>query len=183
MTGSHLILRPATAQEVYYVHELNAAAWAGALDVETYHDREQTLASTPLTRNGGLSTWVLVDPADDPHKILSSCETTKKQALISTPRINGDTVSTVRQVTAHGVGSVFTPEEHRGKGYAGTMLQLLAESLKRGNASYIVGCKEEKKERHDLVCSLDLNRNSMPGLVGNRTSPRISNFLQSKRAL
>jgi hypothetical protein len=171
MTGSHLILRPATAQEIWNIHDLNSASWAGDLDVETYHAREQTLASTPLTRNGGLSAWVLVDPADDPHKILSSCETTRKDALVSIPHVDGNTFSTVKRVTAHGVGSVFTPEEHRGKGYAGIMLQLLAQTLKKENAEgfsvlysdigkvsvfvYIEHCKGRK----DMVrCSLGLSQ-------------------------
>lgn len=132
MTGSHLILRPATAKEVHYIHDLNSSAWAKDLTVEKYHAREQTLASTPLTRNGGLSAWVLVNP-EDPHEVLSSCETIKKGAFVSSLPANGDDVSSVKQVTAHGVGSVFTPVEHRGNGYARTMLQLLAETLRKGN--------------------------------------------------
>jgi len=132
MTGSHLLLRPATADEIHHIHDLNSASWAGDLDVETYHARERTLASTTLTGNGGILSWVLVNPAD-PDKILSSCETIKKDALISQPLIKQDSPSTVRAVAAHGVGSVFTPSDQRGNGYAGVMLRLLAETLKRGN--------------------------------------------------
>jgi hypothetical protein len=167
MTGSHFILRPATAQEIYHLHDLNSASWAGDLDVETYHAREQTLASTPLTRNGGLSAWVLVDPADDPHKVLSSCETTRKDALMSMPHVDGNCFSTVKQVTAHGIGSVFTPAEHRGKGYAGIMLQLLAQALKKGNADGFsvlysdigkVSLLAIKKRRDMALCSLGLSQ-------------------------
>ncbi|KAF8534583.1 hypothetical protein BDD12DRAFT_755913, partial [Trichophaea hybrida] len=94
--------------------------------------RERVLASTQLTRNGGISSWVLINPAD-PHKILSSCETIKKDALISEAPVNSGRASMVRRVTAHAVGSVFTPTEQRGNGYAANMLRLLAETMKRGN--------------------------------------------------
>lgn len=148
MTGSPQTLRPATAEEIAYIRTLNAASWAGDLDVKTYHDRERVLASTPLTRNGGISSWVLVDPAADPHDILSSCETIKKRAFVSLPPPHpadvgpaggdgpgdgDDTTCLVSLVMAHGVGNVFTPPQHRGNGYAKTMLRLLAEALKRGS--------------------------------------------------
>jgi len=133
MTGSHLVLRPATTKEVHYIHDLNSSVWAGGLTVEMYHARERTLASIPLTRNGGWSAWVLVN-SEELWEVLSSCETIKKDAFVSRLPVNGGVASSVKQVTAHCVGNVFTPVEHRGKGYAGIMLQLLAETLRDGNA-------------------------------------------------
>lgn len=133
MTVSQLVLRPATPQESDHIHKLNAASWAGELDVETYHARERLLASTPLTRNGGLKCWVLVNPDNNLSKILSSCETITKNAFISAPPVGDRITSTVVTVKADAVGSVFTPVEQRGNGYARTMLQLLREMLMRKN--------------------------------------------------
>ncbi|KAI5804991.1 hypothetical protein EDC01DRAFT_641664 [Geopyxis carbonaria] len=132
MTISQYRLRPATAYEIIWVHDLNAASWAGDLSVQIYHKRERLLASQPLCRNGGLSSWVLVDPAED-HKVLSSCETIKKDAFVSRPPIDGELKPEVETVVAHAIGSVFTPMEHRGQGYAGIMLQQLSDMLSRGN--------------------------------------------------
>lgn len=138
MTGSPLILRPATDEEIAYIRTLNAASWAGDLDVKTYHDRERVLSSTALTRNGGISCWVLVNPAE-PYNILSSCETIKKHALVSLPPPSpadvgpGDATHLISPVAAHVIGNVFTPLKHRRNGYAGAMLRLLAETLKHGS--------------------------------------------------
>lgn len=131
MTGSQFLLRPATPAEIDFLCGLNSVEWAGDLDVETYRLREQTLASTTLCKNGGISTWVLVNPSDDPNKLLSSCETIKKEAFIAKPPVNGNMWSEVVEVVAPAIGCVFTPIEHRGKKYAGHMLQMLAESLMR----------------------------------------------------
>ena len=133
MTVSQFVLRAATPEEIDRIHDLNAASWAGDLTVEKYHDRERTLAATSLTRNGGLASWVLVNPADNPNKILTSCETIKKDALVARPPVNGGVVSMVKHVAAHAIGSVFTPVEQRGKGYARVMLQMLAERSRKGN--------------------------------------------------
>jgi len=135
MTGPSLILRPATLQEIDHIHELNSAAWAGDLTVQQYHAREHTLSSQPLTRKGGLRNWVLVDPNDEKQQILSSSETIRKAALVATPSADGEAHSSVEQVVAHGIGSVFTPPKQRGHGYAKTMLTLLAETLKKENGS------------------------------------------------
>ena len=40
---------------------LNAAEWRGALKLPAYLRREQVLSETDMTRNGGISYWILVD--------------------------------------------------------------------------------------------------------------------------
>lgn len=52
---------------------------------------------------------------------------------MSNPPIDGQNVVPVEEVVAHGIGSVFTPPECRGKGYARIMLTLLGERLKYHN--------------------------------------------------
>lgn len=136
MTGpeSPYALRPATAAEIDYIRNLNAEMWAKDLSVETYHERERTIGSTTLTRNGGIRSWVLVNPnSDRPNDILSSCETIRKHTLISRPPAPGTKEARVSEADAQGIGSVFTPKEHRGRGYAGILMALLKEKLMREN--------------------------------------------------
>lgn len=157
MTGSQFLLRPATPTEIDYIHDLNSAEWAGDLDVEAYHLREKVLSSTAACRNGGLSSWVLVNPSEDPNKVLSSCETIKKEAFISKPQVNGDLYSEVVEVVAQAIGAVFTPIEHRGKKYAGQMLRLLAETLARqDNKTFSVLFSDIGKVKRTSVMAIGL---------------------------
>ncbi|CCX29754.1 hypothetical protein FPQ18DRAFT_308091 [Pyronema domesticum] len=132
MTDSHLILRLATPTESRYIRDQNAASWAGDLPVETYHKREHVLASTALTRDGGIECWVLIDPSK-PSEVLTSCETIKKPAYLSRPPDNGDKICNVVEVYAHGLGSVYTPECQRKKGYCQEMLRLIKEHMMKEN--------------------------------------------------
>ncbi|KAF3935546.1 hypothetical protein ABW19_dt0202293 [Dactylella cylindrospora] len=128
----HLILRPATIPERHHTWTINKSSWKGILTDNAYYLREAHLSSQDLTRNGGITYWVLVDPAEpcdsecpqSPDHILSACETIRKPSLIV--RKNGE----IEDVICYGIGSVYTAERHRGKGYAKTMLQLLGHRLK-----------------------------------------------------
>jgi hypothetical protein len=77
--------------------------------------------------------WVLVDSSDSESAVLASCETIRKMAAMSYPQADSEKEVLVKEVTAYGIGSVFTPPECRGKGYAKTMLMMLAERLKGYN--------------------------------------------------
>lgn len=78
--------------------------------------------SQALTRNGGILHWVLVDKAK-PDVVLSTCETIRKGALVKYK--DGRIVRSV----SHVIGSVYTPLEHRGKGYGKAMLELVAKEI------------------------------------------------------
>jgi len=71
---------------------------------------------------------MLVDsPSTEP---LCACETfNRKRALVKTPGKQSEEVPVI------GVASVFTPSKSRGKGYAGTMMRLLSERLKKETGS------------------------------------------------
>lgn len=138
MTGSSYLLRPATPTEIESLRRLHVEMWAKGLDLDQYLARERTLQSATLTRDGGLQTWVLVDPSSStPNEILSSCETIQKDVVISRPRRDGNKCaggkSVIEEGKAHGIGSVFTPKGMRGRGYASVMLGLLSEMLEREN--------------------------------------------------
>ncbi|KAK7511499.1 uncharacterized protein IWZ02DRAFT_440349 [Phyllosticta citriasiana] len=113
-----------TEDERWAQWTINGNSWRGALSLEGYCRREQHLANQECTRNGRQSWWVLVDHSSQSprRRVLSGCETFRKTAIVSH---NGKT----KDVIVHGVGSVFCPPEHRGRGYAGRMMEELGKKL------------------------------------------------------
>lgn len=121
-----LELLPATPIEVQQICLLNQDEWRGPLSVEEYLDREDALREQDLTR-GTLTCWILTSPklpanADGSRPVLASCESLLKSAYIAR---NGK----VDQILTHGIGSVFTRPQHRGRGYAARMMTELAKQL------------------------------------------------------
>ena len=103
---------------------LNGVAWRGALALEAYLRREDYLSNQEATKDGGLTSWVLVNEHEDgSRQVLCGCETYRKRALVASH-------GRVKETVAHGVGSVFCPEDKRGRGYAGRMMEDLGEHLK-----------------------------------------------------
>ncbi|KAK5987966.1 hypothetical protein PT974_12102 [Cladobotryum mycophilum] len=113
--------------------------WGHGLTLQGYLDREAYLLTIPLARHGGITNWILTDTDTDAgtgtdsvstssavdRPVLASCETLRKRAIAR----GKDGI--VRDVWAHGVASVFTYEEFRGRGYAGKMMALLRDRLAR----------------------------------------------------
>jgi len=125
-----LLLTQPTSAEATEILKLNGASWRGALSLPAYVRREAHLANQAFTRDGGLTSWILVEgsaPHDPqtPRRILSSCETLRKRALVATSE------GRVEEVVCHGVGSVFCADELRGRGYAGRMMKELGKKLER----------------------------------------------------
>ncbi|KAL9114384.1 MAG: hypothetical protein Q9187_007469 [Circinaria calcarea] len=127
---------------------INGKSWRGALSLPAYLRREEHLANQPLTLNGGITYWILVDSSasfnsssspspstsadststnftSEQRIILASCETICRRALIATRG------KEVEEVVSHGVGSVFCREDFRGRGYAGRMMKELGKHLER----------------------------------------------------
>lgn len=118
----HLVV--ATPEEHLAQTHANSTEWRGPLNLETYLRREYHLFNQDLTKDGGLTAWMLVyqPEGQKERQVLCGCETIKKKALVGK---NGK----VEDVTVHGICSVFCPEEFRGKGYAGRMMKDLGERL------------------------------------------------------
>jgi GNAT superfamily N-acetyltransferase len=125
----NLELLPATPEERIEALRLNSAAWKGPLSVEKYIEREDHLLKQKLTRDGGLTIWILVDPRQPSgaRAILGSCETIRKPAFLA---YDGK----VEDIIAHGIGSVFVRPEFRGRGYAGRMMHELGKKLETWQA-------------------------------------------------
>ena len=142
-----LILTHPTPSERNATWTLNANNWGKALGLDNYLEREEHLLTAPLAENGGITHWILVDGSlpENERQILSSCESLRKPALIAKK-------GTVREVITHGIGSVFTQEECRGRGYAGRMLRELGPKLKTHQV------KEARKESIFSILYSDIGK-------------------------
>lgn len=123
----HLVL--ATPAEILQQLHHNSEEWRGALTLEAYLRREEVLSSQELTKDGGLTSWMLVQGEGQNRLVLCGCESIRKKALIA-----GSGAQGVEEVACHGVASVFTAHEFRGRGYAGRMMQELGPRLKEWDA-------------------------------------------------
>jgi hypothetical protein len=129
-TSSTLALVHPTKEELLVQSKLNGAIWRGALSLKEYLRREEVLSSQALTRDGGISFWILIDTevhnALDPDAKerlpLASCETYRKKAWVWR---NGK----IQETVAHGIGSVFCPSHLRKRGYAARMMQEVGRAL------------------------------------------------------
>ncbi|KAJ4225576.1 hypothetical protein NW759_005269 [Fusarium solani] len=153
VSSPSLILANPTSEERLRVWKATHPHWGPALTIEDYIRREDDNLEAPLARDGGVTSWILTDgnlPADG-RPILSSCETYKKRALVSSKE------GAVREGTAYGVASVFTFVECRGKGYASKMMSLLAEELRgrqqknQGDADFSVLWSDVGKKFYNAV--------------------------------
>lgn len=125
-TSPSLALVHPTAAEKLATWRLNSQIWCGRLSLEAYLRRESVLANQTLTRDGGITFWILIDtsaPTSTPRMILASCETYRKRALIAMGNAK------VEEVVSHGIGSVYCNPQLRGKGYAGRMMKEIGMKL------------------------------------------------------
>ncbi|KAM3440820.1 hypothetical protein MY4824_001947 [Beauveria thailandica] len=121
-----VVLAVASPSEQRHAWRATHPSWGRGLTLAQYLAREENLVTTALARDGGLTPWILTTATDSPRPVLSSCETLKKRAIVASP--DG---SSVTDVVAHGVASVFTEQRHRSRGYAGRMMALLGAELAR----------------------------------------------------
>ncbi|KAK6417364.1 hypothetical protein LTR95_017354 [Oleoguttula sp. CCFEE 5521] len=123
--SSEISLVVATPSENLAQTHANSVEWRGALSLDAYLKREALLLTQDLTRDNGLTAWMLVHtpPGSSERRVLCGCESIRKRALVKSG------TGVVREVVAHGVASVFCEESRRGRGYAGRMMELLGERL------------------------------------------------------
>lgn len=125
-----------TEEEQLIQSKLNGAEWRGALKLSAYLRREITLSQQALTKEGGITYWILVDtalkvnpldPTSGTRLPLASCETYRKKALAWRD-------GKLQEVVSHGVGSVFCGQHLRGRGYAQRMMKELRKALQTHQA-------------------------------------------------
>ncbi|KAL8814678.1 MAG: hypothetical protein Q9223_006117 [Gallowayella weberi] len=122
----NLELTQATPKECAKIWTYTSASWRDSLTVPVYLQEQLCLSNVPLARNGGMTTWILVekDLPPDQRRIFCSCESFLKRSLMSST--NGK----AEDVIIHGVASVFCPLEYRRRGYAARHMKELAKALR-----------------------------------------------------
>ncbi|KAM7186175.1 lysine acetyltransferase [Naviculisporaceae sp. PSN 640] len=123
-----LVLVEPTHAERLRVWTMTHPKWGAALTLDNYLGREVYLQTVPLAKEGGLTSWILTDRSlpPDERPILSSCESLRKRAIAASSDSSGEIVDGI----AHGIASVFTEPQFRGKGYASRMMKEVGEVLK-----------------------------------------------------
>lgn len=120
-----------TEEEQLIQSKLNGAEWRGALTPSAYLRREAILSQQALTKEGGITYWILVDTSlkNDPldpdsgtRLPLASCETYRKKALVWRN-------SKLKEIVSHGIGSVFCGQHLRKRGYAQRLMTELGKTL------------------------------------------------------
>jgi predicted GNAT family N-acyltransferase len=117
----------ATFSEHMQTSRLNGNEWRGPLTIEQYLKREKHLLAQDLTKDGKEVAWLLTSSRlpldqDGNRSILASCETIPMQAYSARD-------GKLKEVLIHGIGSVYTRSEHRGKSYASRMMTELGKKL------------------------------------------------------
>lgn len=117
----------ATQAEHMQTSRLNGDEWRGPLTIEQYLKREKHLLAQNMTKDGKEVAWILTSPTLPTDEygnraVLASCETIPVQAYVARD-------GRLQQTLAHGIGSVFTRPEHRGKSYASRMMIDLGKKL------------------------------------------------------
>lgn len=144
-----LVLVEPTHAERLRVWTMTHPKWGAALTLDNYLGREVYLQTVPLAKEGGLTSWILTDGSLSPDErpILSSCESLRKRAIAASST-SGEIVDGI----AHGVASVFTEPQFRGKGYASRMMKEVGEVLKKWQA------EDEKKTALFSVLYSDIGK-------------------------
>ncbi|ETS84226.1 hypothetical protein PFICI_02251 [Pestalotiopsis fici W106-1] len=121
-----------TSEECIHIWSSTAALWKDSLTVPLYVAEAEFLTTVPLAKDGGMTTWVLVDKNLPPHQrqVLCSCETFRKRALMSDDKGN------IEEVLVHGVASVFSPPAYRGRGYGIRHMKELSKVLRGWQAEH-----------------------------------------------
>ncbi|KAI1357747.1 hypothetical protein F5Y08DRAFT_142479 [Xylaria arbuscula] len=121
-----------TPQECIEIWSHTATSWRDSLTLRLYVEEAQYLATVPLAKDGGMSTWILVDKNLPPNErqIFCSCETFRKRSLASNECGN------IADGIVYGVASVFTPPKYRRRGYGTRHMKELAKALVGWQSEY-----------------------------------------------
>ncbi|KAG4438495.1 hypothetical protein IFR05_006018 [Cadophora sp. M221] len=125
---------PAECQQIW---TLIHPSWGDSLSLPDFLSESAYLLTVPLARDGNMTLWILVDRnlPPDQRPILASCETFKKSAVhVGAAAVTG-AEGEVRDVTLHGIASVYCDPKYRGRGYAQRMMKELGEVLRTWQVS------------------------------------------------
>ena len=121
-----LHLAQASSDECIKIWADTSASWRDSLSTSEYLQEQLYLTTVPLAKDGGMTTWILVERNDPPNhrRILCSCESFFKRSLMA------DANGNIEEVVIHGIASVFCPFKYRRRGYAARHMTELARVLR-----------------------------------------------------
>lgn len=121
-----------TTEENVKISTNTSVEWKHSLSVRDYLKECLFLETVPLAKDGGLTTWILVDKnlTPDQRPILCSCESFRKRSLVS------DSKGNVADTIVHGIASVFCPPAYRRRGFAKRMMTELSKALRSWQVEY-----------------------------------------------
>ncbi|ODQ68285.1 hypothetical protein NADFUDRAFT_68547 [Nadsonia fulvescens var. elongata DSM 6958] len=116
-----------TEKEVNNTRRVNYVEWGGGLSLNDYLAREEHLGNTKINSGTNLRTWGLYvqDSEGGEWERRSALETMLRPGAY---KVKGQPIK-VEDITTFSIGSVFTPEEHRGKGYAIQLFNQLTSTM------------------------------------------------------
>jgi hypothetical protein len=114
-----------TPDECAKIWTNTSESWRDSLTLPVYLQESLFLSTVPLAKDGGMTTWVLVEKnlPPDQRPILCSCESFLKRSLMS------DADGKIEEVIVHGIASVFCPPEYRRRGYAARHMTEVSKAL------------------------------------------------------
>lgn len=118
MTQGELTLTTATLEEWRLATRLNYGAWGKGVSLEDYIEREEFYLGKTQYATERRRGWSLKRNGDS----VSSCESYERDIYYVLP-----SETTIRTAKCQSIGSVFTPPEYRGLGYASTMMVILRD--------------------------------------------------------
>jgi hypothetical protein len=115
-----------TPNECVKISTNNSDSWRDSLTRPVFLQESLFLATVPLAKDGGMTTWILVEKnlPQDHRPIFCSCETFLKRSLMS------DADGKIEEVIVHGIASVFCPLGYRRRGYAARHMTEVAKALR-----------------------------------------------------
>jgi GNAT superfamily N-acetyltransferase len=129
-----LCLDQPTSAEQTQIWKLYAGKWGKVLPLPQYLEECNLMLHVPLARNGGVTSWVLVDKnaIPDQRAILCYCRSYQKKAVVS------DIEGHVQDGIVCAVTAVFCDPNYRRRGYGRRMMVEMAKKLRdwpseRGN--------------------------------------------------
>lgn len=125
--------------EIEHCHKANFVEWASGLSLDDYLIREKGVKLKLSQDDMYLTYWGLQVKQDDGEwQLVSAFESARRPALYKKKGYPVD------QTISHSIGSVFTPKQFRGRGYAREMMTRGVEKLSHyGNENLT---KEQKRE-------------------------------------
>ncbi|KAI0894609.1 hypothetical protein F4806DRAFT_497855 [Annulohypoxylon nitens] len=103
--STDLHLSHPTQDECIKIWTNTSDSWKDSLELPDYLRESQFLTPVPLAKDGGMTTWILVDKNLPPnqHPILCSCETFYKRSLMSDASGNAEEVQSGHKMVASSI--------------------------------------------------------------------------------